>query len=115
MYVYDEVITNLVEQFPEMKIIIEQDEEYYEDIPYLFYESEFVKFIVSCANDNKNESLTKIFEFIEDLLKNGDEKVVNLVEVAVVESLSFDKDIIDKKALEKYFGSLTMKSYKDCF
>lgn len=115
MYEYDEVITNLVEQFSEIKAIFEQDEDYYEDIPYVFYESEFVKFIVSCANDNKKESLIKIFEFIEDLLKNGDEKVINLVEVAVVESLSFDKDILDKKALEKYFGSLTMKSYKACF
>lgn len=114
MYVYDEVITNLVEQFPEMKAIFEQDEDYYEDLPYVFYESEFVKFIVSCANDNKHETLTKVFDFIEDLLKNGDEKVVNLVEVAIVESIYFDNTITDKVMVERYFGSLTMKSYRAC-
>jgi len=114
MYVYDEVITILVKQFPEMKAIFEQDEDYYEDIPYVFYESEFVKFIVSCANDNKQELLVKIFDFIEDLLKNGDVKVVNLVEVAVIESIYFDKDITNKMMIERYFGSLTLKSYREC-
>jgi len=48
-------------------------------------------------------------------LRNGDRKVVNLIEVAVVESLYFDKDIVDKKVLEKYFGSMTMKSYQGCY
>jgi len=114
MYVYNEVISILVEKFPEMKVIFEQDEDYYEDIPYVFYESEFVKYIISCANGNKEESLIKVFDFIEDLLKNGDEKIVNLVEVAVVESLYFDKNVLDKNVLKKYFGSLTMKSYKGC-
>ncbi len=115
MYAYDEVIETLVRRFSEMKDIFEQDEDYYEDIPYVFYESEFVKFIVSCANDRKQELLIRIFDFVEDLLRNGDERVVNLIEVAVVESLFFDKDIVDKKVLEKYFGSMTMKSYQGCY
>ncbi len=115
MYVYDEVITILIQKFLEMKSIYEQNEDYYEDLPYVFYESEFVKFIISCANNNKHKILVKIFDFIEDLLKNGDEQVVNLVEVAVVESIYFDNDIIDKKMIEKYFGYFTMKSYKACF
>ncbi len=114
MYVYDEVITTLINQFTEMKAIFEQDEEYYEDLPYVFYESEFVKFIASCANNNKHEVLAKLFDFIEDLLKNGDEKVVNLVEVAVVESIYFDTSITDKVMVESYFGSLTKKSYREC-
>jgi len=64
MYVYDEVIEILVRQFSEMKDIFEQDEDYYEDLPYVFYESEFVKFIVSCANDNKQESLIRVFNLV---------------------------------------------------
>lgn len=115
MYVYDEVITILIKKFPEMKVIYEQNEDYYEDLPYVFYESEFVKYIVNSSNNNKHEILVKVFEFIEDLLKNGDEKVVNLLEVAVVESIYFDNDITDKMMIERYFGSLTMRSYKACF
>jgi hypothetical protein len=115
MYRYDDAIAILVKRFTEMKCVFEINKDDYEDLPYVFYESEFVKFIVNSANANNKEMLSEVFEFVEDMLKNGDEKVVNLLEVAVVESIFFDNNIIDKKAIESYFGSLTMKSYRECF
>jgi len=59
--------------------------------------------------------LSEIFGFIEDMIENGDEKVVNLLEVSVIESIYFDNNIVDKNAIESYFGALTAKSYKECF
>lgn len=32
---------------------------------------------------NSKKTLIEIFEFVEDMLNNGDEKVKNLIEVAV--------------------------------
>ncbi|MEL7648773.1 MAG: hypothetical protein AAGU76_11810 [Sedimentibacter sp.] len=115
MYRYDDAITILVNHFSEMKDIYELNMDDYEDLPYVFYESEFVKFIVNSANADNKKMLREVFDFVEDMLKNGDEKVVNLLEVAVVESIYFDNNILDKKAIESYFGALTLKSYKDCF
>lgn len=115
MYRYDDAITIIVNRFTEMKSIYELDIDYYEDLPYVFYESEFVKFIVNSANVNNKEVLNEVFDFVEDMLKNGDEKVVNLLEVAVIESIYFDNNIFDKKVIESYFGVLTLKSYRDCF
>jgi hypothetical protein len=111
MYSYDGAITSLVNRFSELKEIYELDKDYYEDLPYVFYESEFIKFVVKNANMNNKKTLSEIFDFVEDMLKNGDEKVVNLLEVAVIESIYFDNSVTDKKAIESYFGTLTLKSY----
>ena len=115
MYNYDEAITILVNRFPELKQIYELDKDYYKDLPYIFYESEFIKFIVETAKINSKKTLIEIFEFVEDMLKNGDEKVKNLIEVAVIERLYFDKNITDKRDIESYFGKLTLESYQECF
>ncbi len=115
MYNYDEAITILVNRFPELKQIYELDKDYYKDLPYIFYESKFIKFIVETTKINSKKTLIEIFEFVEDMLKNGDEKVKNLIEVAVIESLYFDKNITDKRDIESYFGKLTLESYQECF
>ncbi|MBA4689178.1 MAG: hypothetical protein H2184_18785 [Candidatus Galacturonibacter soehngenii] len=114
MYNYDDTIKILVNRFSEMNEIYESDKDYYEDLPYVFFESIFVKFIVKNANSNNKELLSEIFNFVEDMLKNGDDKVVNLLEVAVIESIYFESNIFDKKSLERYFGDLTLKSYNAC-
>jgi len=115
MYKYDDSITYLINHFFELKEIYEKDKDYYENLPYVFYESEFVKYITKNANMNNKNKLITIFEFVEDMLKNGDEKVVTLLEVAVIESIYFEINVIDKKSIESYFGTLTLKSYKKCF
>ena len=115
MYSYNEAITILVNHFYELKQIYELNKDYYEDLPYVFYESEFSKLIVKTANENNKKKLTEIFEFVEDMLKNGDEKIKNLLEVAVIESIYLDNSIIDKKVMERYLGTLTLKSYQECF
>ncbi len=114
MYNYEDAIKILVNRFSEMKEIYESEKEEYEDLPYLFYESVFVQYIVKNANSNNKAILSEVFDFIEDMLKNGDEKTTNLIEVAVVESIYFDDDILDKKSIVSYFGNLTLKSYEVC-
>lgn len=66
-------------------------------------------------NNYAKEQLQKIFEFVEYLLANGDEKTQNLVEVSVIESLFFEKDFMIKfDNLSKLFGEKTLNSFKKC-
>ena len=64
MYNYDDSITILINQFSEMKEIYESNKDDYDNLPYLFYESVFVKYIVSNANNHNKDVLNKIFIFI---------------------------------------------------
>lgn len=114
MYNYDDAITILTNRFSEMKEIYELDKDDFEDLPYVFYESVFVKFIVKNANSSNKAVLNEIFDFVEDMLMNGDDKIKNLLEVAVIESLYFESNILDKKSIESYFEDITLKSYKAC-
>jgi len=114
MYTYEDAIPILINKFPEMKTIYEEDSDYYEDIPYVFYESEFESFILKCSKNNDGERLEEIFEFVESLLSSGDEIIVNLVEVSIIESLYFERAISNEKLLISYFGPLTLESYEMC-
>jgi len=87
MYEYNNAIDILVTRFPEMKTAFSINEDEYIGLPYYFFESEFVKFIIDSANNKDEKRLYEIFEFIEDMLSKGNEEMVNLLEVAVVESL----------------------------
>ena len=109
--------------FPEMKEIYQNNTEedgvpYYDDWAYHFYETEFEQFVLKQIKSKNEPQLRKIFNFVEDMLANGDEGIVNLVGVAVVESLYFDDgsgkhgNLLD--TIFKYCGEKTRESFMDC-
>ena len=115
MYKYNMSIEMLVNKFPQIKKIYDDDKEYYKDLPYVFYESVFTKYIVSIVNLKDNNMLLEIFNFIEDMLLNGDEEVNNLVDVAVIESLYYDENFNDiYKVIINFCGELTKNSFNKC-
>ena len=99
MYNYNDAILILTNRFLEIKEIYELNKDDYENLPYVFYESVFVKYIVENANSDNKVVLNDIFNFIENMLINGDDKTKNLLEVAVIESLYFEKSILDKNSI----------------
>lgn len=115
MYKYKEAISNLINKFPELRKVYEENIDDYEDLPYVFYESVFVKFILDKANSYHEDKLKTIFVFVEDMLANGDEETKNLIGVAIIESLYYEEDSKTKEKLLRYFGKLTKKSFEDCF
>jgi len=97
-----------------MKIVYESDEEY-TDLPYALYESGFVPLVMTQLRLNNLHELNKIFDFIETLLLHGDEMVVNLVAVAVVESLVFEDEYDKfKDIILNMCGERTRKSFNEC-
>lgn len=115
MYKYKEAIDILTNRFPELKKVYEDNFDDYEDLPYVFYESVFVKFILDKVSQYDENKLKAAFFFVEEMLANGDEETKNLIGVAVIESLYFEEDSKIKEILSEFFGELTKKSYEDCF
>lgn len=115
MYNYEKSIAILIAKFPTLKLVYEDDVEYYEGLPYVFYEDVFSKYIIDNVETYNESILSDIFNFIEDMLENGDDKSINLVEVAVVESLYYDNHFVwNDKSLSKFYGRLTMQSFQEC-
>ncbi len=115
MYRYNETIKILINKFPELEKIYVENIDDYEGLPYVFYESVFVKYILDKVNSNDDDVLKEIFSFVEDMFVNGDDETKNLIGVAVVESLYHEENLKFKEVLQRYFGELTKKSYEDCF
>lgn len=115
MYNYEESIAILIERFPSLKSAYEEDVDYYQGLPYVFYEDVFLKYIMDKVETYNEPKLSNIFDFIEDMLENGDDKTKNLVEVAVVENLYYDSQFAWKdKSLLRFYGRLTKKSFQEC-
>ena len=87
MHNYTESINLLINRFPVLRPIYEENIYDYEGLPYAFYESIFVKYVMEKIQSSDDSELNRIFMFIEELLLNGDEEMRNLVDVAVIESL----------------------------
>jgi len=115
MFKYESAIQALINRFPELKLVYESNIDEYEDLPYVFYESVFVKYIIETANSNDENKLASIFKFIENLLLCGDDQIKNLVGVAIIESLYFEPDFTElNNIFSKYYGDLTRKSLQEC-
>jgi hypothetical protein len=112
MYEYKNAINILTNRFSEMEKEFLSDKDFYEDIPYVFYESVFVKYVVVQIEIKNVELMKKIFVFIEDILENGDDELKELIDVAVVESLFSEENA--KQLIEDaqtFFGKLTKLSF----
>ena len=112
---YNNAIEIITEAFKEMKNIYSNNIEDYVNLPYAFYESEFVPFIMLKLKQNDLVILNEIFNFIEKLFLSGDDMIVNLVEVAVVESLFFEKNYTKyESAILNLCGKQTRHSFEKC-
>ena len=115
MYDYGKAITILITRFPSLGIIYNIEEDFYEGLPYVFYEQVFTTNIINKAKEYNESKLSDIFDFVEDMLENGDDDTKNLIEVAVIESLFLDPQYTwDDESLTKFYGKLTKASFQNC-
>ena len=116
MYNYGDSICILLERFPALIPIYKEGIYDYENLPYVFYESVFVRYITDKAKTFDEIELSNIFNFVEELLVDGDEELKNLIGVAVIESLYHEKHFSElNMLLSKFYGELTKMSFDDCF
>ena len=116
MYSYNDAITILINKFSELKQVYDENIEEYRELPYVFYESVFTKYIVEKIQLMKKEDLIIICNFLENLIENGDDEIKNLVEVSVIESIYYEKDFEKfKGVLMGFCGNLTKLSFEKCY
>ena len=117
--VYGQANALLIDEFEEMKNAYSNDLEEYDDGDvnscYTLYEREFTPFVLKHIKENNAKKLKQIFDFVEKLMSSDDAELINMVAVAVIESLYFDNAReAHKDILLKYCGEKTLLSFKDC-
>ena len=112
MYRYDKAIDIIISRFHKLALVYKENSDYYEELPYVFYESEFTNYIVSKIQENNELELKNIFDLIEDMLSNGDEGIVNLIEVSIIESLYYEENYVDlKKMIYPLLGTVAKDKF----
>ncbi|MCL2388383.1 MAG: hypothetical protein FWC89_12690 [Defluviitaleaceae bacterium] len=118
MYSYSEAIEVLIKRFPKLAVIYNNKEnlDYYEGLPYLFYESEFTPYIVKKIRERDKLELKKIFDFVEEMLTNSDDKFVNLIGVAIIESLYYENEFAKfRDFISEFWGKTTKNDFDEHF
>lgn len=78
----------------------------------------FTDYIINSCKNGQNESVLMIFfGVVEELFRNGNDYVINLIEVGLLEGIqnkaSWEKDVDIEKMLYSKLGSATRKSWDD--
>lgn len=114
MLVYQDAIKVLCENFPELKDIYDKESDFYIDLPYVFYETEFTKYIMESIQKQNIKNLEKALHFVEKVLQEGDNEFSNMVEVAVLEALFFEGVFDGKGQCWNLLGKLSKESVEKC-
>lgn len=114
MLLYNNAIKILLEKFPKLKVIYNEDQDFYVNLPYVFYETVFTKYVIQIIDSDNKPELNKAFNFVEKALKEGDEDFKNLIEVAVLEALFFKRIFDDNDLVWGSLGELSKESVKKC-
>jgi hypothetical protein len=115
---YSDAIELLINEFAEMKTAYDNDqgEDYgaYEHSQFALYEDEFTPYILVNLREMNKPELKKIFSFVEILFENGDDSLINLVAVAVVEALYLDEEFEEyKDTIFAICGEKTRQSFEE--
>ena len=104
----------LMDAFDEMKKAYDDDDIGYGDTPYSFYSEAFVSYILRQLDEDNDDELNKIFEFIERLFKDGDKYLAGLARISIVDDISYEVEF--EKYKGKVFalcGELTREAFED--
>ena len=110
--VYKDLYIDFKKLFPENEELFRKSEKdnYVEnsDNPHIPFGSVVVPYIRELLKNNEGEQLKKVFSFLEEMEKDKDPKVCEVVEFTVLEQLSDNKEELEK--LKPYMGPETRKA-----
>lgn len=114
-YRLDDTINLVINEFSDMKKIYDEQISLYNDISCVFYLCEFTPYVLAKLQQNDESELKNIFSFIERLLVNGDDGVVNMIICQVIENL-YDSGVCTNHSsiLRKFSGECTLQNFVDC-
>ena len=105
----NKICDELIKEFPEKAEKVKRHEkDYGEILGHVLYAEEFNEPLIELLDKYiELEVIEKYCNFIEYMWKNGDEVVVNIVDVTIVERLSEEEDIWNK------FGKNISQEFKE--
>ncbi len=109
MLYYDSICSALIDRFPEVFDLYENEYESELRWPHVIYENYFVRYIKRVLRSG-SEQTAGIFEFLEDMATSADQEVRNLLQVSVLEALA-DRDDT-RKLMQPLMGPETRKIYE---
>ena len=106
---FDNMINELLAQFPILKTVYEGEGDYIENLHHLTYGIVFAPFIRQSVLANDENVMRKICDFMECMANSDDEdeRVSELLGVSVLENILSERDVIG--VLKQYMGSETLK------
>lgn len=111
---YENLYDDFIKMFPDesdyFKMRVEETSAEREDGMHIMFGMVVCPFILKVADEDP-EKTQRAFDFIEEMEKCGDERIVNLAEVTVLEDLMTDKQGGMKK-LGKYLGEESKETVK---
>lgn len=110
--VYKDLYIDFKKLFPENEELFRKSEKdnYVEnsDNPHIPFGSVVVPYIRELLKNNEGEQLKKVFSFLEEMEKDKDSKVCEVVEFTVLGQLSDNKEELEK--LKPYMGPETRQA-----
>lgn len=104
--------SDILEMFPDLEFQYNKMNREYGDLfETIFLEDVFAPEIIYLIEEGRDENiLYKIFEYFEDILNKGDEHLIEIFTVTVLEILGNDVNLLHKA--KKYMGEKTFKLQK---
>ena len=111
MYKPEDMIPEILENFPGFKGMFKEYKDYYaEDLPIGCDVGEFSLYTKEILQGKRKDDLQAIFALIEKFLERGDEMVKNYCYFEFFENLSNEYDGYTEEDLRKYMGPLSHKA-----
>ena len=104
----------LIGEFEAMKKAYDDEGDYDDYSPALFYDSEFEPYIVEQLDKNNETELKKIFAFIEKLFRECTEYAAETVNAGIIDPLCYEKVLHKhRETIYGLCGELTRKRFDD--
>jgi len=107
-----ELNEKLLQTFPELNEAFEEETSWQEGLETgstVVYEDVFMPFVEEAIEKNDNATISRIFDFIEELAQAEDEYTKQLLMICIFDNLLFFDDEIN---YEKWLGPNSLKLFK---
>jgi len=107
---YSEIVKTLLSDFPEMKTEV-YDNPHLQDLPHCIFDLIVEPYVVKACENGQTDFLQRIAYFFEKMATCSDKRVVELLNVSVLEPLVLEENSAIL-TLQTFFGDATQKEFE---
>lgn len=99
MMIYDTLNFQLISKIPELKEAYKEEVNWWDGqkpTPHNFFGDRVVPFLIEVLNGEKDEIITKLFAFFDEMASAQDTKIQEVLAFSVLEKLGDDRKLLEK-------------------